>query len=445
MSSVLIEPLRQSAESTAQVAQVPLQRLDVVKEALDVLEGREVEARENPTHVPVHRAPRLQGRAQGPLKPGEDPVFGQQPGGHLEQPIIGLGGHGPGASSAVRPSGATLPRFWGSHRGQQWTLGARRATGGGGFVAEAGHIWDRELVLVTGKGGVGKTSVTAALAKAAHRAGRRVLVGEVTPDTSTISTLLGLFGQPRPASEDPVELASNLYGVRITPTIGHKLFLKAALKIGLVVDTAMRSAALTRFLLAAPAFPEIGTFYQLVSLLRQKRYDHLILDLPATGHAIGLISLPKTVLRVLPAGLIGDAIKEGLEVLTNPKRTAAVLVTLPESLPVTESLELCDAMRHHQVAVRSMILNRMPAEPFSPLELQALDHHLAHRPGDRLLLGTKELRRLERALEARDLFRERVPPDVERVEVPALEIKAQAAVVDHLANVLAAVRIGGAP
>jgi arsenite/tail-anchored protein-transporting ATPase len=296
--------------------------------------------------------------------------------------------------------------------------------------------------MVTGKGGVGKTAVTAALAKAAHRAGKKVLVGEVTPDTTTTSQLLSHFGHPR-VGDDPVEMAPNLYGVRICPTIGHKLFLRAALKINLLVDTAMKSAALTRFLSAAPAFPEIGTFYQLVSLLRLKRFDHLILDLPATGHAIGLVSLPKTVLKVLPPGLIGDAIKEGLEVITDPAKTGAIVVTLPEGLPVTESLELAEGLGRHGVAVRAMILNRMPAVPFSDLELAALDHHLAARDGSKLLLGTKELRKLERALRARETFREKAP--VPTVEIDALEGATQTAVIDHLTNAIVAARIGGAP
>jgi arsenite-transporting ATPase len=88
----------------------------------------------------------------------------------------------------------------------------------------------------------------------------------------------------------------------VTPSTGHRLFLQAALRVRVLVDAAMRSAALRRFLMAAPAFPEVGTLFQLVSLLRDERFDHVLVDLPATGHALGLAALPRTVLKVVPGG-----------------------------------------------------------------------------------------------------------------------------------------------
>jgi anion-transporting ArsA/GET3 family ATPase len=300
------------------------------------------------------------------------------------------------------------------------------------------HIWNRELVLVTGKGGVGKTTVTAALARLAHQSGRRVLVAEVTSDPSARSALLSLFGAPSPAEDTPVELARGLRGVRIAPSTGHKLFLRAALKVRLLVDAAMKSAALNRFLMAAPAFPEIGTLFHLVSLLRERAYDHVIVDLPATGHALGLASLPRTVLGVIPSGLIGDAVREGLEAMTDPRRAGAVVVTLPESLPVTESLELAAGLARLSVPVRAMVLNRMPASPFTLDERAALDAHLRGRPAEDVLLGTRELRRLARAAAARDGFRADAPPGVPRFEIASASATDPRAVLEHVARALGA-------
>lgn len=311
----------------------------------------------------------------------------------------------------------------------------------GPLVAGGEHIWSRELVLVTGKGGVGKTTVAASLARAAHAAGKRVLIAEVTSDVSTRSQLLGIFGQPAPKEGDPVRLEPNLWGVRITPSQGHRLFLRAALRVGMFVDAAMRSAALNRFLMAAPAFPEIGTLYHLVSLLRLRQFDHIILDLPATGHAIGLVSLPRTVLKVVPAGLIGDAIREGLEVMTDPARAGAVIVTLPESLPVTEAMELAESFGKLSIPVRSMILNRMPANPFSAEELAAVDGHIRTRGAD-LLLGARELRRLQRALAAQRDFWAQAPAAALRVEVAVTEAQEQGRVVAHVREALASAEGG---
>lgn len=292
-------------------------------------------------------------------------------------------------------------------------MGARRAIGDVRVVAP---IWDRRLILVTGKGGVGKTSLTAALARAAHARGARVLVGEVTPTVHSPSPLFALFSKPRFNGEHPTELEPRLMGVRLSPSGGHKLFLRAALKVKLLVEGAMRSAALQRFLAAAPTFPEIGVLYQLVSVLREVEFDHFILDLPATGHALGLAALPKVVNRIVPSGLIGDAIREGNERLADPEYTRAVVVTLPEAMPVAETGELIAGLRKHDVSVGAAILNRMPPDPFVGDERVKLRAFLdTQRPA---LRGSKELKRLERAVAAREAFYATMPTDLIRFETP---------------------------
>jgi anion-transporting ArsA/GET3 family ATPase len=290
--------------------------------------------------------------------------------------------------------------------------------------------WIRELVLVTGKGGVGKTTVAAAIAAAAHHAGKRVLLADVSSDATTRSQVLEYFGHGNPKSEDPFEIRPKLHGVRIMPSIGHKLFLREALRVRLLVDTAMKSAALNRFLMAAPTFPEIGTLYQLVQILRAKRFDHIVLDLPATGHALGLASLPKTVLKVLPQGLIGNAIREGLDAMTDPKRGSGVIVTLPEHMPVTEALELASGLEKLQIPIGAMVLNRMPPNPFSDDERKALDAHIRQRSGS-MLLGAREFRRLERALQAQRMFRAMVPHE-RQIEVSLLNDRDPMKIIGHV-------------
>jgi anion-transporting ArsA/GET3 family ATPase len=225
-----------------------------------------------------------------------------------------------------------------------------------------------------------------------------------------------------------------LYGSRITPSTGHRLFLRAAIRVRLIVDAAMRSAALNRFLMAAPTFPEIGTLYQLVALLRQKEFDHVFVDLPATGHALALASLPKTVLRIVPSGLIGDAIKEGLTAMTDPSKGGAVVVTLPESMPITEAIELGDALKRLSIPVRAMILNRMPDDPFTPEERKTLHDFLATSANGHLL-GEREFRKLERAEAARETFRKTVPEN-RRVEIPFFDLNEEQAIVSHVTRAI---------
>lgn len=280
-------------------------------------------------------------------------------------------------------------------------------------------IWSRELVLVSGKGGVGKTTLTAVLGRMASEAGRKVLVAEVTPDLHTTSPLLSHFGHPRPRSEEPFRISGQLYGIRIAPQSGHRLFLREALKVRLLVDAAMKSAALTRFLMAAPTFPEIGVLFQIVHLIRQRKFDHIIIDLPATGHALALASLPRVVHRIVPTGLIGDAIKEGLDILTSASRCWAVIPTLPESMPVTETGELIESLKECDINIGAVVLNRVPANPLTAQERAKLDRWTLEHPKTRFL-GARELVRLDRALSAQEMFRSVLPETLTKYEVPEL-------------------------
>lgn len=298
-------------------------------------------------------------------------------------------------------------------------------------VMNAGRApFERELVLVTGKGGVGKTVVAAALAKLLHARGRRVLITEIAPDLHTPSVLLRYFEHQDLKNDEPVQLEPGLFGVRISASIGHRLFLRAALRVRFLVDAAMKSSALTRFLLAAPTFPEIGILYQLVTLIRSKQFDHIVVDLPATGHAIGLTSLPRTVLKVLPGGLIGDAIREGVECMTNPERTGAIVVSLPEAMPVVESADLIAALERSEIKTAAAFLNRIPQNPLSVDEQRRL-RAWAQSSSERLM-GTTELRRIERAEEARRMFRELMPETMPIAEIPLFDVSNPLEVIDRL-------------
>ncbi len=272
-------------------------------------------------------------------------------------------------------------------------------------------LFSRRIVLVTGKGGVGKTTVSAALARVFARRGKRVLCGEVSPDASAPSAMAEALGGG-PAGEAPVEVAPNIWSVLLTPSMGHRRFLQDTLPIKLLADAAMRSGAVRKFLMAAPGFADMGVMYRLLDLVRQKeadgrwRYDACVIDSPATGHALALAQIPELLVRVIPAGPIGRTAREGLELLTDPTRTGAVVVTLPETLPMTEALVLCAGLTRRRVPLAGFIVNRVPVDPFTLEERSALDRLLAARGG---VLGARELHRIDRASQAIRALGEDVP------------------------------------
>lgn len=260
-------------------------------------------------------------------------------------------------------------------------------------------LFSKRAVLITGKGGVGKTTLVAALSRAAAASGRRVLVAEVVADANAHSPLAEALGGARSA-EEPIEVAPGIRSVLLTPSVGHRRFLQDTFPVKMVADAAMRSMVIRRFLSAAPAFGEMGVLYRTLDLLRQRRPDGspehevAILDLPATGHALALAQLPEMILKFIPGGPIGGAVRAGLSMLTDPRHTATLVVTLPETLPVSEALELTEGLAKNNVPLAGLVVNRLPQDPFTAAERAAVDSlNAAVGP----LLGARALKRLDRA------------------------------------------------
>jgi anion-transporting ArsA/GET3 family ATPase len=268
-------------------------------------------------------------------------------------------------------------------------------------------------VLVTGKGGVGKTTVTASIARYFAASGKRVLAAEIANDEDTSSALASALGASE-ITEVPKEIAPNLFLGAISASAGHQKFLRDVLPMKVLADAAMKSGAIRRFLSAAPTFPEMGVLYRLLDLERQKQkngaftFDTIVCDLPATGHALALAQIPESLLRVISSGPIANAVREGLEFLLDPKQVGGVIVTLPETLPVSEAIELAKGVREHKIPLARVILNRVPFNPFDADERAFLDR-VAKGP----ILGVRTLERIDRARIALERLRASVDVPVQ--------------------------------
>ncbi|MFO0679107.1 MAG: ArsA-related P-loop ATPase [Polyangiaceae bacterium] len=295
----------------------------------------------------------------------------------------------------------------------------------------------RRILLVTGKGGVGKTAVAGALALAARDAGKRVLAAEIASEDSAPSPLAHALGAAA-SDDDPIEVAPGVKTVRIVPTMGHHEFLRDTMPMRWMADAAMKSAAIRRFLVAAPTLSEMGVLYRLLDLTRARHreggYEHeiIVVDLPATGHALALTQLPEAMLRIIPGGPIVAAVKEGLALVTDPEVAMAVVVALPETLPVSEAIELSRGLMKHNVPFGCLALNRVPPNPFSEEE-RAHVERLVEGKGD--VLGLRSVRRIDRARAATA----RIHAELGRplLALPDLAVRA-AKVSEGLASVLRA-------
>ncbi len=237
-------------------------------------------------------------------------------------------------------------------------------------------LLDKRCIMVAGKGGVGRSTVSAALAMAGERHGKRVLLTEVAEEGDDYSPLAKYFRRSRLPST-PEEVWPGIRGVALLPRTGQEMFLRSVLS-GPISRAALSSETIRRLLNAGPSFREMGVFFQLLSYLRAKRedgspeYEIVIIDMPATGHTLSLTGLPELLLKLISRGPIAEHLRDGMAFLNDPARAAAWIVTLPETLPVTECLELLDGLTRTKVPVGGIILNKVPTDTFSVGERDAL-------------------------------------------------------------------------
>ena len=211
----------------------------------------------------------------------------------------------------------------------------------------------------------------------AQRRGVRALITEVGDDPEDYSPLARHFGRDcLPTS--PEELAPGIRGAVLLARTGQERFLRTVLHSSTLSRAALGSDVLRRLLSAGPSFREMGVFFQLLSYLQatsgddQPEYPLILVDMPATGHTLSLTSLPDLLLRLVPRGPIAVALRAGQSYLNDPAQAAAWVVTLPETLPISECLELVEGLERTKVPVGGIILNRIPVDPYTPRERAGL-------------------------------------------------------------------------
>lgn len=269
-------------------------------------------------------------------------------------------------------------------------------------------VLTKRVVLMTGKGGVGRSSMTAALGTLARNRGLRVLLCDIGDDPTDYSPLARLFGRER-FGPTPELISPGLRGVALLARTGQELFLKSVLRSATLARAALSSDALRRLLSAGPSFKEMGVFFQLLTLLRVQASDKtplhqlVLIDMPATGHTLSLTGLPELLLRLIPRGPIAGALREGQSYLNDPKLGSAWVVAIPETLPVSECLELLDGLHKTGMPAGGVFMNRVPADPFSSEERTALQvsmertNFLGAEGFRRPILAKREVARLRAA------------------------------------------------
>jgi anion-transporting ArsA/GET3 family ATPase len=227
-------------------------------------------------------------------------------------------------------------------------------------------------LFVTGKGGVGKTTVAASIARMRSRAGERVLLA-VTDPAAYRQLLPGARFQADPAAHEP-----GFYTVHIEPASALEEYGRLLIKTRLARQALFDNRYVQGFLMALPGLPQWAVlgkawYHTTETSDGVPRFDGVIFDAPATGHAVDLLRLPRVITELAPASILRRDADLAWQMLRDPQQSSIVLVSLPEELPTNETLELAGRItRELELPIGAVVQNRVRELVFSDAEREAL-------------------------------------------------------------------------
>lgn len=292
------------------------------------------------------------------------------------------------------------------------------------------HLAQKQLLVVTGKGGTGKSVMAAALGRRLAARGRRILLLEVDPREN----LHNLLNVP-PSGGEIVAVGDNLFLQNLKPEAVVDWVLERQVKIGMIVKRIRASPIYRRFVEGAPGLEEIAVIGHALRVVRGDRtdmpeIDTVILDAPATGHGVYLLTAARLFSEAIGQGPFAELAEEVADFVDDPEKTGLVIVTLAEEMPVQEALELRTSLHEKLGRDPELLIMNALYPPVDDAAEMSGDDPLRDLWHDRRKVNEKELARIAERWEGPRLEIPLLPID----EGPALVAK----LVEHLGEGLAA-------
>lgn len=231
-------------------------------------------------------------------------------------------------------------------------------------------LFNLQFVTVVGKGGVGKTTVSAALALAAARRGKRVLLA-MCNSKERVSQLL----EVAPIGPHNQPILPGIDAVNMNPQVALEQYGMMVLKVRALYRAIFENRLVAAFLRGTPGIEAWSMLGKAQFHARERladgrpRYDMVILDSPATGHGLEMLRVPRVLMDVAPPGLLRREAEKAWEMFADPVKSGALIVTLPEDMPVSESIELHAALRDELgLPVAGLVVNGLLPPLFDVVE-----------------------------------------------------------------------------
>lgn len=255
----------------------------------------------------------------------------------------------------------------------------------------AEDLFERRVLFVVGKGGVGKSTVAALLAVALAQRGKRVLLAQMGPGRR-LGEVLGVDG----GTDAPAEVFPGLCFLTIDGEAALGEYLGLVLPVKRVHKMVVGSKLYRHFVAAAPGLKELMTvgkiwYEEQLESARGRKWDAIVVDAPATGHSLQYLRMPAAAHEAFGPGLVRREARKVLDLLTDPARTAVCPVTTAEEMPVNETTEMYTQLRERlHMPLGVLFVNRVHRAPLAPEDVPVAASDATPLVADVLRCGREE-------------------------------------------------------